>query len=308
MQPIRRWAAVSLALMPAPVAASDPGLIISIDNAIRPAIGNPTGPAWLGLRLVPFKVAHLVGEPRPDGDAAARSHALGDAPEPARLVSFARTSIEAPSVSLLLRDAPRFSRLPGKQTDDYEAGLRTTLADGAIALQAGASYNRFRNLQTSLIHRQRLMTANAGKAKTYGVEGLVRWTPDRRLSLFATYAYRDGKLKNGLRDGRKFRLSPDRSAVIGAVLLVPAGNGHIAFTPSLAWQSAMELGTNMDGQGAVALVNAQLGYSLTDKFEVEALAANLLNRRYARRTGKTDGTLVAGEPRVFGVRARLRFD
>ena len=155
-----------------------------------------------------------------------------------------------------MADAPRFSRQPGRQTDDYEAGLRTELADGAIALQGGAFYNKFRNLQTSLRQGSGVMTAIAGKAKSYGVEALMRWAPTDRLSLFATSAYREGLLKNRIRDGRKFRLSPDRSAAIGAVLLLPLGEGRIAFTPSLGYQSSMGLGGDRTGRGPVTLVNA----------------------------------------------------
>ena len=317
MHPIYRWAAVSLAFVPAPAVAvpdplppdplpPDPLPVASNDILAGSAIGNPTGQGWLGLKIRPFSVAHLIGVPRTDGGAAARSLVLGAAPEPLRLISFARTSIDAPTSSRLNRDAPWVSRLPGKQLKDYEAGLRTTLADGAIALQAGVSYNRYRNLQTSLRQGARLMTANAGRVKTYGVEGLVRWAPSDRINLFATYAWREGWLKNQFHDG-KSRLSPDRSAAVGAVLLLPLGQRRLAFIPIVAWQSAMGLGADLDGQGSIALVNAQLGYSVADNLEIDALAANLLNRRYARPVAVTDRPMIAGEPRVFGVRARLRF-
>ena len=286
MQSIRRWAAFSLAILP------------------TPAIAAPD-PLTVGLR--PFSIARQIADTETDSDTAARSLTLGPAPQPARLISFARASIEAPSTSLTMADAPRFSRQPGRQTDDYEAGLRTELADGAIALQGGAFYNKFRNLQTSLRQGSGVMTAIAGKAKSYGVEALMRWAPTDRLSLFATSAYREGLLKNRIRDGRKFRLSPDRSAAIGAVLLLPLGEGRIAFTPSLGYQSSMGLGGDRTGRGPVTLVNAQLGYSLGGRIEIDAIVANLLNRRHTRPAAGSAMPLVAAEPRVVGVRARLRF-
>ncbi|ATE63728.1 TonB-dependent receptor [Rhizorhabdus dicambivorans] len=292
MRPIRRWAMLGLAMMPAPALAV-------------PDMPMPSN--WLGLRVRPFSVAELIGQPRPDGDTEARSPALGAAPEGARLISFAHGSIDQPAAALLLRDAPRFSRLPGKQVEDYEIGLRSALASDAIALQAGLSYNKFRNLQTSIRQGGRLMTAAAGKAKVYGIEGLARWSASDRLSLFATYAWRGGRLKNRVRDGRKFRLSPDRSTAVGAVLLMPAGVGRIAFTPSLAWRSAIGLGADMAGQGSAVLVNAQLGYSLSNGFEIEALATNLLNRQNRPTAADNGQSLIADEPRVLGLRARLRF-
>ncbi len=299
MQPIRRWAALSLLVLHVPaVAGPDP---LPIESwTIRPA--------WLGIGIKPFRVGRLITDTEAEHDAATRTPALGTAPGPARLISFAGASIEAPSTSLVLRDTPRFSRLPGKQTEDYEAGVRTTLANGTVALQGGIFYNKFRNLQTSLRQGPGAMTAIAGKAKSYGVEGLMRWTPDKRIALFATYAYRESRLKNRIRDGRKFRLSPDRSAAIGAaLLLLPLAEGRITLTPSLSYETTMGLGIGSTGRGPVALVNAQLGYSLGSDIEIDAVAANLLNRRHTRPALGSASPLIAAEPRVLGVRVRLRF-
>ncbi|MBO9378452.1 TonB-dependent receptor [Sphingomonas histidinilytica] len=293
MRPLIGLATLGLAMLPEPAIAQP----LAVADA-------PAG--WIGLRNRPFSVGRLIGEPRPHRTDVARVRALGPAPDGERLISFARSSTDAPSPSLLLRDAPRFSRLPGRQTDDYEVGLRGTLAD-PITIQAGFSYNKFRNLETSLRQNGRLMTASAGKAKTYGVESMARWTANEHVSLFVAAAYREGRLKNRVRDGRKFRLSSDRSASFGAVVLIPAGAGRIAFIPSLAYQSAMSLGRDGGGLGAATLVNAQLGYAFSDGFEVEALAANLLGARHAGPPVRGAAAQIAGEPRVFGIRARLRF-
>lgn len=312
MRPISRWALLGLAAMPSAGAAArevSSASPVSATAAIAIVPGHLTGSRWLGPLTRPFSVSRLIGQAPSDGRETGSSRSLGAAPEPPRLISFARGNVVALPTSLL-RDAPRFSRMPGKQVENYEVGLRSLLANEIILLQMGMSYDTFRNLQTTIRQGSRMMTASAGKAKTYGVEGLVRWSPDRRLSLFATYAWREGRLKNRVRDGRKFRLSPDRSAALGAVLTVPAGPGRIAFTPSVAWRSAMGIGTgggtDMDGRGSGALISAQIGYGLSDSFEVEAVAANLLDRRSAISPIES-GPLIAGEPRVLGVRARLRF-
>lgn len=304
MRPIMRLAAFSLLWPMAPASAA------AIDGAstaipvTRFGLGM-TGNGWLGLRPRPISIARLIGETDHIGPPSLRQPALGPAPDRARLISFARSSTDAPDNSLL-RDAPRFSRLPGKQVDNYELGLRAALFDRSVALQGGVYYDKYRNLQTSVRQNGTLMTATAGKAKLYGVEGLASWSPLSRLSLFASGTYGESRLKNRLRDGRKFRLSPDRSASLGAVLLLPAGPGRIAFTPSLVHQSAMGLGSDAGGSGAVTLVNAQLGYAVSGGFAVEALISNLLDRKYDRPSAEAP-MLIAGEPRVIGLRARLRF-
>jgi hypothetical protein len=299
MRPLIGLATLGLVMLPEQTAAQ----ALSDDTA-SVAI---TDTGWFGLRNRPFSVARMIAPSRPERAASPRVRALGPAPDGGRLISFARGGTDAPSASLLLRDAPRFSRLPGKQIDDFEAGLRTALADEAITLQAGISYAKFRNVQTSLRQGDRLMIASAGKAKTYGVETIARWAASDRVSLFVAGAYREGRLKNPIRDGRKFRLSPDRSATLGAVMLLPVGARRIAFIPSIAYQSAMGLGRDAGDAGATALVNAQLGYAVYEGFEIEALASNLLNSRYTRPAARSTAAQIAGEPRVFGMRARLRF-
>ncbi|KQX24825.1 MULTISPECIES: TonB-dependent receptor domain-containing protein [unclassified Sphingomonas] len=302
MRPFIGLATLGLVAMP------EPALAVTLPDAgAGLASGGAGETVWFGLRRRPFSVARLIGLPQRQPSDAARARALGPAPIGGQLISFAGSSTDAPSTSLLLRDAPRFSRLPGRQVDDYEVGLRTALADTAVTLQAGLSYNKFRNLQTTLRQGDRLTIASVGRAKTYGLETMARWSPTAGISLFVAGAYREARFKNQVRDGRKFRLSPDRSASLGAVMLVPVGTGRIAFIPSIAYQSAMGLDGDDGGMGATALINAQLGYAFSDAFEIEALASNLLDRPYARPSARGAATLIAGEPRVLGVRARLRF-
>lgn len=302
MRPLIGLATLGLVMLPEQTAAQ---AMAGGDATIAP--GPVTDSGWFGLRHRPFSVAGMIGQPRRARTDMTRARALGPAPDGGQPISFARNGTDAPSSALLLRDAPRFSRLPGKQLDDFEAGLRTALADEAITLQAGISYNKFRNVQTSLRQGDRLMIASAGKAKTYGVETMARWAASDMVSLFVAGAYREGRLKNPVRDGRKFRLSPDRSATLGAVMLVPVGGRRIALIPSLAYQSAMGLGRDAGDAGATTMINAQLGYAVSESFEIEALASNLLNSRYTRPAARSTVAQIAGEPRVFGMRARLRF-
>jgi hypothetical protein len=129
MRPISRCAVLGLVIVPLPAHAAPepPAAMATTMSAVRATVGSPTA-GWIGLRLRPFSVSQMIGAPALDPDAAARSLPPGMAPAPARLISFARSSIDQPAAALLLRDAPRFSRLPGKQVEDYEIGLRTSLA------------------------------------------------------------------------------------------------------------------------------------------------------------------------------------
>lgn len=315
MRMTSRAAALGLIFAHAPVLAASGGAP-AVPESISPEsqfdLGGSTSPTSFGLGVRRFSPFRLAGAPdrRRDGERS-RALALGPAPDADHLLSFARSGVETPNAALSLRDAPRFSRLPGKQLQDYEMGLHAALADGAVALQAGLFYDKFRAVQTTMRQGGIQTTGTVGKAKVYGLEGFARWSASDRFSLFASYAVREGRLKNHFRDGRRFRLSADHSAAAGAVLLLPAGPGRFAFTPSVARQSAMGIGMGQgrdgDEPGAIMLVNAQLGYAFPQGFEVEALATNLLDRQYDRPSARPGSPmLIAGEPRVIGLRARLR--
>jgi iron complex outermembrane receptor protein len=158
------------------------------------------------------------------------------------------------------------------------------------------------------------------------------WTPDEAISLFANYAYNHSRFKSAVRDGNRFRLSPDHSAAIGAILSLPAGPGRVAFTPSLTWQSSVFFDDDNDRpalqqppaalvadniqdelQKGYALVNARLGYEAPDNaWRVELFVENAFDKKYIKDAGNTGDalglpTFIAGEPRFYGISASIRF-
>src|SRR5690606_34874067 len=125
----------------------------------------------------------------------------------------------------------------------------------------------------------------AGEAEAYGFEAQARWRASPNLTLLGTYAYNHSRFRTGVRDGNRFRLAPDHSLSLGAVVGVDIGPGRLNFTPSLTWQSRIyfdddndrpDLQTVQSGalvadliqdetQGGYALVNARLGYAFGDR-------------------------------------------
>ena len=225
----------------------------------------------------------------------------------------------------------RFNTLPNERVDSFEVGLKSALADRHLFLDGSAFYYQYRNFQTTVQQGTQFVTANACRARSYGFEGQARYVMDDLLTLFATYAYNHSRFTTGVRDGNRFRLSPDHAASAGAIFGLPAGPGRISFVPSVTYQSKVFFDDDNDrpdlqqtSNGALvadniqdevqkgyALVNARLGYELDNGLMIEAFVDNVFKKKYIKDAGNTgDGlglpTFIAGEPRFYGVRASVR--
>jgi outer membrane receptor protein involved in Fe transport len=235
----------------------------------------------------------------------------------------------APSAPL---GATRFATLPSERVDSYEAGIKAQLADRKLFVDGAVYYYHYENFQTTVQQGTLLVQANAGKARSYGFEGDLRWVPSRTITLFATYSYNNSRFSTGAYEGNHFRLSPDNAGSLGAIVGVPIGPGRISFVPSVTYQSKVFFDDNNDRpdlqqtangalvadniqdeiQGGYALVNARLGYEFANGLQIEGFVQNIFDRKYIKDAGNTGDSLglptfIAGEPRFYGVRASFRF-
>lgn len=226
--------------------------------------------------------------------------------------------------------AARFSVVDAETVDSFEIGARTETR--SLYLDGSFFYYSYDNFQTTVQQGTLFVVTNAGEAEAYGFEAQARWRASPNLTLLGTYAYNHSRFRTGVRDGNRFRLAPDHSLSLGAVVGVDIGPGRLNFTPSLTWQSRIyfdddndrpDLQTVQSGalvadliqdetQGGYALVNARLGYAFGDRFEIEGFVTNLFNERYIKDAGNTGDavglpTFIAGEPRFYGVQATVRF-
>ncbi len=225
-----------------------------------------------------------------------------------------------------------FSVLPSETVDSYEIGAKIALLDHKLFYDGAIFYYTYDNFQTTVQDGTQFVVTNAGKAESYGYEGQLRWVVNDIASLFATYAYNHSRFKTGVRNGNHFRLSPDHSASFGAIASIPAGPGHISFSPSVTVQSRVFFDDDNDRpilqqppaalvadniqdefQNGYALVNARLGYEAPDgSWRIEGFVENLFDRKYIMDAGNTGDSLglptfIAGAPRFYGISASFRF-
>jgi outer membrane receptor protein involved in Fe transport len=238
-------------------------------------------------------------------------------------------SVSGPSAPF---GATRFNVLPSETVDSFEIGAKTALLNRTLFADGSVFYYDYSNFQTTVLQGTQFVPTNAGKAESYGFEGQLRWVPSDVVTLFATYGYNHSRFKSGVRDGNRFRLSPDHLASAGAIVGVPVGPGKITFAPSVTYQSRVFFDDDNDRsdlqqrpgrlvpdnivdetQKGYALVNARIGYAApNDAWRLEAFIENAFDQNYiidAGNSGDNLGlpTFIAGTPRFYGVQASFRF-
>ncbi len=226
-----------------------------------------------------------------------------------------------------------FTTLPSEKVDSYEIGAKASLLDHKLYADGAVYYYDYRNFGTTVQEGTLLVDTNAGRARSYGFEGQLNYTPTGWLRLFATYSYNHSRFRDGAYKGDHFRLTPDHSGSLGATMTIARAHGSFDLTPSITAQSRVffdddndrpDLQTLAGGalvadtiqdevQGAYAVVNLRIGYTFAGgRLRVEAWADNLLDRKYVKDAGNTGDalglpTFIAGNPRFYGGALSYKF-
>ncbi len=220
------------------------------------------------------------------------------------------------------------SVLPAEIVDSYELGIKGNAMDGRLVYDlAGYLYN-YSNFQTLRPNPAGgtpfFVPTNGGNATAKGIEASVMGEVTKGLVAFANYAWTHARFDdtddNGnpqVYAGNRFRLTPDHSAAIGLDWQIPFGAGNQFYLrPSYVWKSKVYFeDDNVAGleQDAYGLLNLRLGVRLDDnRWDVGVWGSNLADEEYLIDGGNTGRqfstpTFVPGQPRSYGVTARVRF-
>jgi iron complex outermembrane recepter protein len=84
------------------------------------------------------------------------------------------------------------------KTNNYELGVKGKLLDGALTFDAAAYYIAWKRVQIALVGPTGVYDANAGDAKSQGLEFSVKARPTQGLTLSAEVALNDAELTQNL--------------------------------------------------------------------------------------------------------------
>ncbi len=219
--------------------------------------------------------------------------------------------------------------------DHFEIGLKSSLINRRLILNAAAFHTTIRDYQTTILEPSRSISylTNGGKVRSRGAELELRYTPSRAFSLYAAGTYVDAKFLSfrnapcppeyfGLQtvcdlSGRQIPGAPRWSFSAGGDLTVPfsdAVDGYIG--ADYSYKSSFNSSSNLSSYTVVdgySLVNARAGMRFLDgRIDLSVWGRNLFNKNYFTsltvagfNAGQVNGFL--GEPRIIGVTLRARY-
>ena len=216
---------------------------------------------------------------------------------------------------------------PEETVDSYELGVKSTLFDHSLRLDAAVFNQRYRDFQLNTYTGILFVVTSIPQVQSKGVEGNFAWaTPLSGLSLSGglTYAFTNINefgsaiaLFSTERLNDRLSFAPLWSGAVAATYQVPL-SGALTLRTSLSekYNSSYNTGSNLDPrklQGAYGLLNARIGLGAPDDtWAVELWSANLANKYYYQvafdapfQFNQIDAFL--GAPRTFGLTARVKF-
>jgi iron complex outermembrane recepter protein len=216
---------------------------------------------------------------------------------------------------------------PAETVNSYELGIKSTLAQNTLRLDAAVFDQRYRNFQLNTYTGILFIVTSLPQVQSKGAEVHTTWaTPVRGLSFSGGITYADTNIDEF---GSAITLfSPNRtnnrlsyaqlwSGAASATYDVPLSSSLVVRTTlSEKYNSSYNTGSNLDPrktQGAYGLLDARIGIGAPDDhWAVEAWSANLTNKYYYQiafdgpfQFNQVDALL--GAPRTFGITARTRF-
>jgi iron complex outermembrane receptor protein len=220
-----------------------------------------------------------------------------------------------------LRAPAGFERFDAESSTTVEAGAKLECADGRLLASVVGFGTWWSDQQLDLFDPQAGgYTANAGRSRSRGVEGELRFHPlpgRDALQIFAAFGWADAEFErfvspfDGDVAGRRLPLVPRSTLTVGAQAKIPLGKRFSlqARLETLRQGSFFVDAGNTREQKAVWLLDARLGLA-HPRFRAEVFVRNALDEAYVQVAFQTAPGRFAAEdaaPRVVGGRVSLNF-
>jgi iron complex outermembrane receptor protein len=220
--------------------------------------------------------------------------------------------------------------IEAETADSYEAGIKSTLLDGRVLVNAAiydAKYNDFQANNFTFLNGTLITTlTNAGEVSSSGWELDIQARPNSMLTLGAGLAYNDAKVDKfftpagstpSVRSGTKLPLAPEWKASLVGELTIPVGSFTLSPNVVIAYQddsfsdlnepTALKIPSYTTVDLSVALTDAN------DRFRVALIGRNMTDESYTvlKTSGGPGGAVRLQIPRdadrYFGIQARYNF-
>jgi outer membrane receptor protein involved in Fe transport len=242
----------------------------------------------------------------------------------------------APSAADPLGISPNFdTHFPRETVESGEVGIKTTLFDRTLRLNAAFFYQRYKDFQLNTFTGIQFVVTSLDRVVSKGVDVDFAWaTPISGLTLaggvtqdltnidnfgnaLPDFCGGPGNTACTHRDNDRLSFAPLWSGAVSASYLVPlSGSLGVRTSVEEKYNSSYNTGSDLDPrkiQSGFGLLNARIGVgALDESWAVEAWGANLADRYYyavAFDSPFQYNTIASylGAPRTFGLTVRVKF-
>ena len=214
---------------------------------------------------------------------------------------------------------------PAEFVDSYELGVKTTLADGAVLLNAAAFYQVFEDFQLNTFLGTSFVVTAIKEVESQGIDLDLIYRTDFGFGIQAGVTWSEteitdyGTASNVVVANRKddiLGFAPKWSASLALSHREEFGDYAFRASVGAKYNSEYNTGSNLDPrkiQDSYTLVNARIGFgSADDMWAVELWGQNVTDEEYVQvafdaplQTGTIDAFL--GAQRLYGASVILRF-
>lgn len=238
--------------------------------------------------------------------------------------------VSSPPVCLGSQQDPTFKK---ETADHVELGMKSTIADGRVRLNASLFYTKFDDLQLQILRPDGTFdVTNASGARSRGLEVETNWAIADYLTLNASALFLDADFSDGVGlldptrpdpSGQRLPFSSEWTGQVGADYDRPDAFGQWGFFASGNWfartnQFVDTLPDDDRKEGRYALLNLRTGVrSPSEQWELAVWCKNCFDKRYtvSRFAIPFDGLILGsstqwshvGEPRIFGGTVTFNF-
>jgi iron complex outermembrane receptor protein len=212
-----------------------------------------------------------------------------------------------------------------ESVDSFEAGMRTTLLDRHLRLNAAVFSMNYRDLQQLRLVQfapgvSSVLTTNAANSRIKGFEVEGRAVFDSNWSLDFSYGYLDARFKAYVFSptldfsGNRMQRAPESTLSLGLNFEAKTGLGDLstrlgyAYRSSIFFEADNNVADPQSSEGPLGLWDASLNLK-NGNWTIGIWGRNLTDERYRRQVLNSTGNAQRGiwaEPRTFG--ARISYD
>jgi len=211
-----------------------------------------------------------------------------------------------------------------ERTDNFELGVRSTFADGRLTVNAAAFMIDWNDIQVDEFFGSRIITVNAGEARSNGIEIDVNAILNDNWELLAGIATASGSITSGPDAGQRLPGSPEETVKLGVIYNSQLDNG-LELSGSYRISAQSDVKPYLDSPETLsgfAIHTATIGLT-GDRWSAMLFVDNLLDK-YAVTGVRDDPSFIGTDggindialrryfeniitPRTIGVDLRYRF-